>query len=232
MDDVAKKVRLSSSMLRAQLSQLNAERAAAFTHEATYSDVPSFVYQEENSRHGNFSAPAFRAICANPEWAKRLKKPYSASRRIARSGDRARCELDCANSSDALLMNFFCYPGVLRRRQMCALLGVDAGATPEFGYKARTPLMNGKLDRTEIDMRLGDLMVEAKLTETGFQSAPLRLLQRYKDLRQVFDMDSLMETDEENIQGYQLLRGILAARAQGCRFVLMCDGRRSDLVEK
>ena len=226
------KLRLSSSTLRAQLSALNAERSVEYQHEATYSRSPCFVYQREKSRHGNFCSPAFRAICANPEWAKRLKKPYTAGRRIARSGDRARCELDCANSSDALLMNIFCYPGVLRRKEMCSLLGIDVGARPEFGYKPRTSLVNGKRDHTEVDMRLGSLLVEAKLTETGFQSAPLRLLLRYPDFQDIFNVQALQIGEGVEIGQYQIIRGVLAAHATGYSFALMCDERRSDLMDK
>jgi len=40
---------------------------------------------------------------------------------------------------------------------------------PEFGYKARVPLLGGRTDRTEVDMKLGRLLVEAKLTESDFR---------------------------------------------------------------
>ena len=120
------------------------------------------------------------SICANPEWQKRLKKHYSGSRWVPWAGERKRCELDCANSSDALLMNIFCYPRVLNRPQLCTLLGVAPGLRPIFGFKPRIPLLNKQSDQTEVDMRISDLLVEAKLTESGFQSRPSRLLHRYR----------------------------------------------------
>ena len=51
-----------------------------------------------------------------------------------------------------------------------ALLGIESNAVPEFGFKPRTPLLNDKHDNTEIDMKIGELLVEAKLTESDFQS--------------------------------------------------------------
>ena len=69
-------------------------------------------------------------------------------------------ELDACTSSDALLMNVFCYPGVFK----------------DGRFRARVPLANGKFDRTEVEMRLGELLIEAKLTESDFQRAPKALL--------------------------------------------------------
>jgi hypothetical protein len=221
---------LSSSALRQDLSRRNVERARRYEHEATYGSVPSVIYREEQGRHGNFFPASYRSICARPEWHTRLGKSYAGGTWVARSWERNRCELDCANSSDALLMNIFCCPKVLERADLCGLLGVESGLQPEFGFKPRIPLLNGRADRTEVDMCVGDILVEAKLTETCFQSAPSRLLFRYRDLSEVFDVDELSIADDK-VHGYQLIRGVLAAYAMGYRFLLLCDGRRADLTE-
>ena len=110
------------------------------------------------------------------------------------------------------------------------MLAIESGVVPEFGVKPHTPLLNGKVDQTEIDMRLGELMVEAKLTETGFRPGPLRLLRRYRDFEEVFDPADL-RVREDQVCEYQLLRGILAAYSAGATFALFCDGRRFDLHE-
>ena len=68
-------------------------------------------------------------------------------------------------------MNVFCHPSVSRSARIAAALGVDQGVVPCFGVPARVPLVGDKLDQTEVDMRLGNLLVEAKLTEGNFQSA-------------------------------------------------------------
>ena len=68
-------------------------------------------------------------------------------------------------SPDALLMNIFCYPGVTKRRELSLMLGTDTGDLPEFGFKPRIPLTPGLIERTEIGMKLGPVLFEAKLTE-------------------------------------------------------------------
>ena len=74
------------------------------------------------------------------------------------------------------------------------------------------------------------LMVEAKLTETDFQTAPVKMIKRYRDLDEVFDPGDLMMSDV--VPNYQLIRGVLAASATGGSFCVLCDARRPDLIEK
>ena len=223
-------VRLSSAQLRRELGARNLERAQRIVHESTYGAVPSVLYQEVNGEHGNFLPASYRRICASPDWSRRLKKCYTASKRLARSSDRTRRELDCANSSDALLMNIFCYPGVTARKPLCALLGTEPGLRPQFGVKVGTPLISGRADRTEIDMSLGHLFVEAKLTESAFQTARADLVFRYKDLGAVFDIDELPVTHGV-YHSYQLIRGVLAAHHRHRSFLVLCDARRPDLID-
>ena len=127
-------------------------------------------------------------------------------------------ELDCCNSSDALLMNIFCHPEVLERSPVRALLGIESKAVPEFGFKPRTPLLKAKRDNTEIDMKLGELLVEAKLTESNFQFASVALISRYRDLEEIFDVSEL-PTRNGKQGGYQLIRGTLAAYRHGLQFL-------------
>jgi hypothetical protein len=105
------------------------------------------------------------------------------------------------------------------------------GLVPLFGFKPEIPLRSGKTDRTEIDMKLGDLLVEAKLTETDFQTAPARMIERYRDLEEVFDSGELTMSGGGIVSGYQLIRGVLAAHATGGSFCVFCDARRPDLIE-
>jgi hypothetical protein len=85
-------------------------------------------------------------------------------------------------------------------------------------------------DRTEIDMRLGNLLVEAKLTEADFQFAPLRLIERYPLFDEIFDRD-LLDITPRGLRSYQLIRGALAAHLEEARFCVMLDARRPDLIE-
>src|ERR1700761_1829286 len=182
----------SAAGLRRELSARNLARAETLVHEATYGAVPSVVYAEDEAGgHGNFLAASYKRICADPQWRLRLKKSYTANARVPRAADRKRKELDCCASSDALLMNIFCYPQVTVRPQLCALLGVEAGLRPEFGVRAMLPMRRGEVDRTELDMKLGGLLFEAKLTETGFQTASLERVMRYERVAEIFDVDEL-----------------------------------------
>jgi hypothetical protein len=110
------------------------------------------------------------------------------------------------------------------------MLGIPPGLVPHFGFKPAIPLRSGKTDRTEIDMKLGDLIVEAKLTETSFQVAPARMIERYRDLREVFDSEELMMSNGV-VRSYQLVRSVLAAQATGGSFCVFCDARRPDLIK-
>ena len=222
---------LTAGELRRELSGRNLLLAQQHPHEVTYGTTPSVIYGGgEPGVHGNFLPASFRRIMADATWARRLDKAYTANRRVARAQDRRRGELECANSSDALLMNIFCYPATLHRPGLCRLLGVEPGLRPEFGFPAKVPLAGTGTDRTEIDMRLGSFLFEAKLTETGFQQARSSLVERYRDFDEVFDGE-LLPRRAERYESYQLIRGTLAAAARKERFILLCDGRRADLRE-
>ncbi len=217
--------------LRGSIAARNVVRSHA--KELTRGATPSVIYAPDAQRHGNFIDASYCRICANPAWAARLEKPHTAKRQARPCGPdetiRPWCELDSATSSDALLMNIFCYPRVLTPR-VCALLGVDSSREPEFGYRPSLPLHRDLKDRTEIDMRLGPLLVEAKLTESDFQYAPMRLLERYPNFGEVFDRD-LLEATRRGVRSYQLIRGVLAAEAEAAKFCVLCDARRPDLIE-
>ncbi|HUB20238.1 MAG TPA: hypothetical protein VL990_16470 [Acidobacteriaceae bacterium] len=222
---------LSATQLRREVNARSAARSETPDHEVSYGASQSVIFRESDAGHGNFLPASYARILANPTWKQRLRKSYTASRFVPRVSDRRRYELDCASSSDALLMNVFCYPGVLRNARMCGQLGIEPGLRPEFGFRPEIPLRNGRADRTEMDMRLGALLVEAKLTEGDFQRAPVRLVERYRDLEAVFDMARLPVVDGV-VRSYQLIRCVLAAHAGGAAFAVICDGRRPDLTER
>ncbi len=222
---------LSASSLRRLLHAQQQDRRAAHIFEQTYSRTPSVIYAEdENGAHGNFLPASYRRICADPLWSERLKKSYTSSVRLPRAHDRWRGELECANSSDALLMNIFCYPRLTSRREVVSLLGIDPGLRPKFGVRANLSMRRDEIDRTEIDMVLGPLLVEAKLTESGFTTGSRERALRYLALEEVFEFDELPWTCA-GLAGYQLVRSVLAAAQHGGRFLLLCDGRRGDLQE-
>jgi len=313
----------SASLLRRDLSARahNLARTQQLLHEIAPGSDPTIIFgRDEQGRHGNFHPASDVAICANPAWLHRLTKPHTASRRSRARKDWQWMELDTCNSSDALLMNIFCHPGVFDGHTIAPpiarLLNVDPTSQPSFGItpgvplrttrKGRSKLPSELTDRTEIDLQLDTLFLEAKLTESSFQTAPLLLIERYRDLEAVFDLTRLprkpiytpathpptedysqledaFEADaaisneaaiinavilseaqsakSKNprishgppptpieaganlnklqspsssrtlINGYQLIRNVLAAYANDASFCVLCDIRRKDLIE-
>jgi hypothetical protein len=220
-------------------------RALAFArqhrllHDLSPGRAPSVIFganaDDSVIRHGNFIPASYQAILENSAWRRRLDKAHTASRRARPRADWVWRELDCAASSDALLMTVFCYPGVLAASALCALLNIERDTQPRFGVYPRLRCERSTrplTDRTEVDMQIDTLLIEAKLTETGFQTARPALLQHYPGWEQVFDEPALPRTASGAYRGYQLIRGILAAQASGLRFCVLCDARRSDLVEQ
>jgi hypothetical protein len=219
--------------LRAELSLRNQRFASSqgYLYECTDGPIPSIVFgRDDEGRHGNFHPAVYERICSNAMWARRLNKVHTASRRYRPRANWQWKELDCANSSDALLMNIFCHPAVMASTHVRTLLGSDWNEDAEFGVKPRTPLRNGGRDNTEVDMRVGDLLVEAKLTESDFQCANQSLIARYRDLESVFEVADLPMRDGK-LSGYQLIRGTLAAYATSLSFSVFCDARRPDLIQ-
>jgi hypothetical protein len=222
------------SALRQELIARNSAYAALhfLPHVTSYGELPVVVYQQSECGryHGNFIAASYRAILRRPQWRKRLQKVHTQGRRSLPAGDDLWRELDSSLSSDALLMNIFCYPGVTRRKEVSRMLGLEPGNLPEFGFMPRVPLISEALERTEIDMKLGSMLFEAKLTEADFQIQRAELVQGYRDFQEVFECCQLPRATRKYIS-YQLIRNILAAHALGMDFCTLLDARRPDLLE-
>ncbi|MGB8886880.1 MAG: hypothetical protein WCC87_09155 [Candidatus Korobacteraceae bacterium] len=224
----------SATELRHELSARNRAWAQQrqLLHAESCGGTPVVVYeaQEDERRHGNFVDGSYAAILSHAAWRKRLGKTHAQARMCLPRDGRGWKELDSCNSSDALLMNIFCYPGVAECVKVASLLSIEPAQIPEFGFKARVPLKNGHVDRTEVDMRLGDLLVEAKLTESTFQAKDVAVVQGYRDFRKVFSQRLLPKSGGQFL-GYQLIRNVLAAFAINSSFCLLLDARRPDLLE-
>jgi len=249
-------------MLRRDLGAraLSLASARGLLHDISPGASPVVIFgRDEHGHHGNFHPAAYATICAHPEWVRRLAKVHTASRRSRARKDWRWMELDSANSSDALLMNIFCHPGVFDGAAFAApvasMLNIDPATQPCFGARPGVPLRRGRLDRTEIDLVLGDLFLEAKLTEHDFQTAAPSLIERYRDLEAVFDVARLprklvappplppnLDPDDPTVNlptrpaklrilGYQLIRNVLAAFASDASFCVLSDARRRDLID-
>jgi hypothetical protein len=222
------------SVLRQELIARNNSYASLnlLPHVTSYGDWPVVVYQQSECgrHHGNFIPASYRAILRNSQWRRRLQKVHTQGRRSLPTKVGLWCELDSSLSSDALLMNIFCYPGVTRRIEVCGILGIEPGSLPEFGFMPRIPLFSEAMERTEVDMKLGSVLFEAKLTEGDFQIQRAELVEQYRDLRDVFECRQLPRARGKYVS-YQLIRNVLAAHALGLDFCTLLDARRPDLIE-
>lgn len=224
-----------SAALRHELSVRNRvfSKKHSLAHTESYGESPVVVYFPSGTpeHHGNFCPEAYRAICANPEWKRRLGKIHPQARTTLPRAERRWCELDSSTSSDALLLNIFCHPDTLSSPAASSMLSLECGAVPEFGLRARVPLSDGHGDRTEVDMRLGGLLVEAKLTESDFQQRDKAVVEGYRDFQTVFER-KLLPQSKDSYSGYQLIRNVLAAYATDASFCVFLDARRPDLLEQ
>ncbi len=189
--DMAANASWYANRLRQELGLRNRRYAQGRAHVESYGNPPVIVYPPEDGRHGNFLDAAYAAIVAQPEWMRRFDKVHAQAARTLPRAERRWRELDSSMSSDALLMNVFCTPGVAESATVCNAMGIEGDAAPVFGWKARVPLANGRFDRTEVDMRLGSLLVEAKLTEGDFQTREARIVEAYQNFATVFDRELL-----------------------------------------
>ena len=219
-----------ASQLRQELNARNLEYAkwGKLRHVCSYGQNAVVVYEPNNESHGNFLDVSYRVILRNPAWTRRLGKVHTGvSHHLPRADYRWR-ELDSCMSSDALLMNVFCHPRSVKSAS--SMLGVQSAESPLFGFRARIPLANGRSDRTEVDMKLGSLLVESKLTEPDFQTKAAEAVEGYRDFREVFDRRMLPKSGNK-YASYQLIRNVLAAHALGLSFCVFLDARRPDLIE-
>jgi len=223
-----------ASVLRQELIARNSSYASLnlLPHVTSYGELPVVVYQQSECgrHHGNFISASYRAILRRPQWKRRLQKVHTQGRRSLPAKDGLWCELDSSLSSDALLMNIFCYLGVTRRTEVCRILGVEPGSLPEFCFMPRVPLFSEATERTEIDMKLGNMLFEAKLTEGDFQIQCAEVVEQYRDLRDVFETRQLPRAKRKYVS-YQLIRNVLAVNALGLDFCTLFDARRPDLLE-
>ena len=221
-------------LLRKQLADRAKRFATAngLTHYESCGPSPTILFSAEPtaSRHGNFNDKSYAAILANESWAKRLEKPHSQRQALPKDRRGDAKELDSSNSSDALLMNCFCYPRSAERI-LKGCLRMTPNGRVEFGVRGDVPKSNGKADTTELDMRVGNIVFEAKLTEPDFTSKCATVVEVYRGLHDVFHA-SLLPRVEGKYQSYQLIRNVLAAYAHEYQFVLLCDGRRPDLLHQ
>jgi len=168
----------------------------------------------------NFNRKSFNEIKKVDNWEKRLNKRHS----YFKDGT---LEMQSCNSSDALLMNIFCYPKLKDWKGVSDLLEIDFTEDIIFGYDPK--FENEYNNRTEIDLKIGKVIFEAKLTEQDFTSKSIDIVNKYNNFTTVFDQDFL-SIKRGTLDNYQLIRNVLAADKHDFRFILLLDQSRIDLM--
>ena len=214
--------------LRKQLSELAGSYGKKHHLPLDKSPGGVIIFRKDSNKnvHGNFLNSSYRNILEKESWRARLEKPHPFF-----PGEQQVKELDSCNSSDALLMNIFCHPGIDEWKSLKKLLGLSEIGEPEFGFLAKVRKNSGQDDATEIDMKLNGILMEAKLTEKDFTRKKKRIVESYDNFKKVFNEEFLPQSSEDYLN-YQLIRNILAAYEHNLSFLLVCDARRPDLVKE
>lgn len=196
----------------------------------SYAANQSFSFREYNSAivfeniENNFNKHSYDVISKNRSYSIRLEKKHS----FFTDGTK---EMQSSASSDALLMNIFCYPRIKNWKGIKLLLNISELEQIEFGFIPNIESING-FTKTEIDMKIGNVFFEAKLTEGTFTKKDYKLLiEKYPDAQDTFDLDYLL-IDSKTIGNYQLIRNVLTAKKYDGRFILLLDARRTDLIRE
>ncbi len=192
----------------------------------TYANIKEFDFEEHASAiifldlESNFHEASLKNIKRNPIWSQRLNKTHPKVKNAK--------EMQSSNSSDALLMNIFCYPNITEYKGFKKLIG-DCDVI-EFGYNPKIKRIDNTEDSTEIDLELSGSLCEAKLTEEDFTSREASIVERY-NLDEVFHVDALPRVGNK-YDNYQIIRNLLAAKQHKKDHILFCDERRPDLVRR
>jgi len=162
----------------------------------------------------NFNAESYKNIDNKPLWRNRLTKSHT---QIANTK-----EMQSSNSSDALLMNIFCFPSFQDWKGTRDLFKVESFSDFVFGWNPDFKNEN-KSYPTEIDLHFNDVIVEAKLTEPDFQTQKANIVEAYENFNVVFDEELLDRNEEGDYKNYQLIRNILTAYKNQYRFYVLID---------
>lgn len=168
----------------------------------------------------SFYPDTFTSICDNIDYKKRLDKPHSKVPNFK--------EMQSSNSSDALLMNFFAHPGIKEWKSLRDLISINKSDNIEFGWNPE--FSNETSHKTEIDMKIGNSIFEAKLTEKDFTSKELQVVLEYSNVENIIDLQVL--TNKNVVSNYQLIRNLLTAEKYDYKFNLLIDESRIDLIRE
>lgn len=126
-----------SDVLCKQLGDLALDwaKSSGAAHYCSLGDPPTILFSRaaDDSAHGNFHTASWKAIMRNPSWHARTRKPHTRRNALPDPWRDTGLEMDSCNSSDALLMNCFAYPGALPSIAKHLVLSLPT-EEPEFGF--------------------------------------------------------------------------------------------------
>lgn len=169
----------------------------------------------------NFHHKTWSNIKGNENWLKRSEKKHTHF-------SDGTFEMQSSNSSDALLMNIFCFPGFFNWSGPKKILKIDQCKDIQFGWNPEFENEN-KNHPTEIDLKIGDNIFEAKMTESSFTAKEKDVVYSYADFNKVFNDRNLVD-GENSIKHYQLIRNVLTAYKYNYNFTVLLDESRIDLI--
>ena len=168
----------------------------------------------------NFHPDTFNNISKNLNYKNRLAKIHANVPGFK--------EMQSSNSSDALLMNLFAHPKIKVWKSLRDLISIDQLDNIEFGWN---PVFTNETNhKTEIDMKIGNSIFEAKLTEKDFTQKDLTIVLTYSNVNNIIDLKDL--TTNGIVSNYQLIRNLLTAKKYGYKFNLLIDETRTDLIRE
>lgn len=168
----------------------------------------------------NFNSATFEHISKKNDFYKRLNKVHPNVPNFK--------EMQSSNSSDALLMNIFAHPKIKEWKSLRDLISINQSDNIEFGWNPE--FENEKKHKTEIDMKIGSSIFEAKLTEKDFTKKELQIVLTYPKLENIINLSVL--TKNNIVSNYQLIRNLLTIEKYDYKFNLIIDESRTDLIRE
>lgn len=168
----------------------------------------------------SFHPETYSNIYKKIDYRRRLDKPHPNAPNCK--------EMQSSNSSDALLMNLFAHPKILDWEKLLNLISIKQSDKIEFGWNP--DFKNETKRKTEIDMKIGNSIFEAKLTESDFTQRELEIVLAYPKVKEIIEINSL--TENNVVSNYQLIRNLLTAEKYDFKFNLIIDETRTDLIRE
>ena len=164
---------------------------------------------------------SLKVIEQDPKLSLRLSKP------MPRQEQGQGCRL--FNRRDTMLMSVFCHPRVSQWEKLNEIFDCDQ-VLPQLFCAAPLKIRDSSLDPTSIDLLVGDTFVQTATTERDFTRQRVDVVEKYLYFQEAFHASELRRADDKYLS-FRVIRNLLAAYQYRKRHALLCDRRRTDLIE-